>query len=201
MFMKLQDSAQYPYGLKQTVGSVFRDLWEHPVEVLVKHWNWKAALLSSSIRAGIFLFTNLAAGWRAAVGATLVEFLFRPAVSGFLGSLTQAFRFAEPPWAAGLTVMVLFPTISHSIEFAVHYTHGTPKLAASMVGSIIFSAYSTLMNLYAMRHGVMVVNAPDAQPFTSDLKRMPVVFVKFLAAGPIAVYRGGRRLFRSGASL
>jgi hypothetical protein len=36
-----------------------------PGELLLRQWNWKSALFSSVIRALIFLFANLTAGWRA----------------------------------------------------------------------------------------------------------------------------------------
>lgn len=175
------------------MSDVFREIREQPWEVLVRHWNWKSAIFSSAIRATIFLFTSLRAGWRAAMGAMLVEFLFRPVVSGFLGSLTQAFRFAAPFWLACTIMMILLPLVSHIAEFTVHWLHGTPNLMAGIAGSVAFSWFSTLMNLYAMRRGVMVVNAPDAAPIGRDLKRFPLIFAGFVAAVPLAVYRRLRR--------
>jgi hypothetical protein len=171
------------------VWDVFHDVYANPREVLVRHWNWKSAILSSGIRSAIFLTASLPAGWRVASGVVVVEFLFRPLVSGFLGSLTQAFRFAEPAWAASLVVVLLLPAISHVIEFGVHGMNGTPNRMNGIFWSICFSAFSTLLNLYAIRHGVLVVNAPDAAPLRRDLQRIPAIVGGFLAAAPLAIYR------------
>jgi hypothetical protein len=82
-----------------TVWDVLNELRRNPVELLVRQWNWKSALFSSVLRALIFLFANLTAGWRAAAGAMAAEFVFRAVTSGFYGSLTQAFRKAQPACA------------------------------------------------------------------------------------------------------
>jgi hypothetical protein len=106
---------------------VLADLLRHPWEHLIRRWNWKSALTSAIIRAGIFFSTNLTAGMRAAVGAMLAEFSYRVITSGFYGSATQAFRRAEPAWAAAAAVMILLPLASHSIEFLIHWLRGQPR--------------------------------------------------------------------------
>jgi hypothetical protein len=58
------------------------------MESLVRRWNWKAAFMSAFIRAWIFFFANLTAGWRAAAGAMLAEYIFRGITSRFYGALT-----------------------------------------------------------------------------------------------------------------
>jgi hypothetical protein len=45
-----------------SVGAVLIRLMRHPVEHLIRRWNWKSALLSSLLRAAIFFCTNLVAG-------------------------------------------------------------------------------------------------------------------------------------------
>ena len=64
-------------------------------------------MLSSLFRAAIFFFTNLAAGWHAAVGALLAELALRAATSGFYGAVTEAFSEARPVWAAMAAAMVV----------------------------------------------------------------------------------------------
>src|ERR1700722_1650162 len=54
-----------------TVSAVFGGMLRHPIRELILRWNWKSALLSSLLRATIFFFTNLVAGWHAALGAML----------------------------------------------------------------------------------------------------------------------------------
>src|ERR1035438_7768116 len=79
--------------------------------------------------AVIFLFANLTAGWRAAAGAMAAEFLFRALTSGFYGSLTQAFQKPNPPYRAAIPFLSLLPFVPHSLEFAIPFARGTPKLA------------------------------------------------------------------------
>ncbi len=162
-----------------SVTGVLRAIAFQPNRMLLEKWNWKSALFSSAIRALIFLFSNLAAGWRAASGAMLAEFLYRAVTAGFYGALTQAFRECEPPWTANIAVMLLLPLASHSIEFGVHVLRGTPKIITSMIASIIFTMISTLFNLYAMRRGALVVGE-GCGSMASDMKRMPELIGGFL---------------------
>jgi hypothetical protein len=175
-----------------TVSDVLKDLRTNPNELLIRQWNWKSALFSSVIRALIFLFANLTAGWRAAAGAMTAEFVLRAITSGFYGSLTQAFRKAEPPWLAALTVLIILPVVSHAFEFAIHLARGTPKLLPSMIASIAFTEISTLFNLYAMRRGALVVGA-DASSMASDMRQVPRLIVGFVACGPLLIIRRVRK--------
>jgi hypothetical protein len=155
--------------------------------MFVKQWNWKSALFSSSIRATIFFFANLTAGLAAAGGAMAAEFAYRAVFAGFYGSLTQAFRRAQPAWKANLVAMVILPAVSHALEFAVHALRGTPNLKVSIVSSVCFTAISTLFNLYAMRRGALVVGE-DAGSVADDLRRVPKLIAGFLLSGPFWVW-------------
>jgi len=145
-------------------------------------------VLSSLFRAAIFFFTNLVAGWHAAVGALLAELMLRAATSGFYGAITEAFSEARPLWAAMATAMVVLPLANHSLEFLVHWLRGTPKLAASITASVIFTALSTSFNLYAMRHGVLTVGV-KSKSLREDLGRLLPLLGQFLLAGPRAIIR------------
>lgn len=171
-----------------TVGSVFRGLLRHPVHCLIRRWNWKSALLSSLSRAAIFFFTNLAAGWHAAVGALLAELALRAATSGFYGAVTESFSEARPAWAAMTAAMVVLPLFTHSLEFLVHWLRGTPKLGLSITTSVIFTALSTSFNVYAMRHGVLTVGR-TSKSLREDLGRILPLLGQFLLAGPRALVR------------
>ncbi len=171
-----------------TVTQAIHNLVNHPYEMLIARWNWKASLFSSTLRALIFLCANLSAGWRAAVGAMMAELLYRGVTAGFYGAVTQALRDAEPPWAAALAAMVLLPLVSHSIELTVHLLRGTPKMLASIIASVCFTVLSTLFNLYAMRHGALVVG-DGSDSVVKDLRRIPRLICGFLAAGPLALSR------------
>jgi hypothetical protein len=174
-----------------TLRSALAGLFWHPVELLVKRWNWKAAVSSSLIRATIFFFTNLTAGWHAAAGAMLTEYLYRGLTSGFYGAMTQHLSAVEPEWQAATSAMILLPVASHSLEFVVHYLRHTPNLKVSVLASMGFTVISTLFNFYAMRRGTMVVgaNAPTAM---EDLRAMPGVVGGFLAALPLWAWRSLR---------
>jgi hypothetical protein len=175
-------------GPPPSVLQVVRDLVLHPMETIGRRWNWKAALLSSSVRAPIFFVANLPAGPHAALAALLTELAFRGAASGFYGALTEAFRFAEPEWAASMAAMILLPFVGHSAEFAVHLLRGTVKLRTSIIASVCFTAVSTIFNLYAMRRGALVTGEGQ-QTLGNDMKRMPRLLAGFLASGPRAVWR------------
>jgi hypothetical protein len=158
------------------------------MEMIVRPWNWKAAVLSSSVRALIFFAANLPAGAHAALAALVTELAFRGVASGFYGALTEAFRFAEPEWAASLVAMILLPLTGHSVEFAIHLLRGTVKLRASIIASVCFTAVSTLFNLYAMRRGALITGEGQ-QTLGSDMKRMPRLVAGFLIFGPLAARR------------
>lgn len=171
-----------------TVGTVLFRLMRHPVERLFRRWNWKSALLSSLLRAAIFFCTNLVAGWHAALGAMLAELALRGITSGFYGAITEAFSAARPVWAAIAAAMVLLPFLNHSLEFLVHWLRGTPKLGLSIGASIVFTAFSTSFNVYAMRHGVFTVGG-GSKPLREDLTRVLPLLLRFLLVGPRALVR------------
>ena len=170
------------------VSEAVRRLFTHPYESLIARWNWKSSLFSSTLRAVVFLCANLTAGWRAATGAMLAEFLYRGISAGFYGAITQALRDAEPAWAAAVTAVAVVPLISHSIELTIHVLRGTPKIITSVIASVCFTIVSTLFNVYAMRRGALVVGA-GSDSVRGDLKRVPLLICGFLAAGPAALWK------------
>jgi hypothetical protein len=181
-----QDQAEQPGGIHIDV--VWSDIARRPYEYLVRRWNWKAGLTSAILRGAIFFSVNLTAGRDAAVGAMLTEFAYRILFSGFVGSVTEAFRKCEPAWAAAVTVSVVLPLISHVVEFTVHYLRGTPRVAAGVDASILFSIFSTLFNLYIMRRGVLVVGT-ERKPLLEDLAALPRLLIGFLIAAPLKVWK------------
>ncbi|MGH9629913.1 MAG: hypothetical protein ACRD7E_16470 [Bryobacteraceae bacterium] len=176
---------------RATVGAVLLDILRHPRLYFIERWNWKSALTSAIIRAIIFFSTNLRAGLTAAAGAMAAEFLFRLIASGFYGSLTQAFRRAEPAWLASITVMILLPLVSHSVEFLIHWLRGTPELRVSIIASVSFTVISTLFNLYAMRRGTLIVGE-ERKSLGEDLRAMPGLIASFLAYAPVTLWRLAR---------
>ena len=177
-----------------TVGEVIAGLARHPVQNLFVRWNWKAALLSSLFRGAIFFCTNLVSGWHAAVGALLAEFALRAATSGFYGAITEALSAAQPPWAATAAAIIVLPCLAHSLEFLVHWLRGTPKLGLSIGTSMIFTAFSTAFNLFAMRRGVLITRG-EHKSLTHDLSRVPALLLEFAAVVPKTMIRILVRVF------
>ncbi|HYP15063.1 MAG TPA: hypothetical protein VEQ63_14135, partial [Bryobacteraceae bacterium] len=54
--------------------------------------------------------------------------------------------------------------------------------------SMVFTAFSTLFNLYAMRHGLLIVGE-ERKSLWDDMKAMPRVLASFLLAGPARLWR------------
>ncbi len=168
-----------------TVGAALLSLLRHPIKNLLRRWNWKSAVLSALTRGALFFFANLGAGVSAAAGAMGIEAAFYIAVAGFYGAAIERFRRTRPAWLATLTIMVLMPTINHTMEFLLHWASGTKKLAASIVASICFSMLSAVFNLFAMRRGAFIVGA-ERQSLLEDFRQLPRIVFEFLAFLPRA---------------
>lgn len=159
-----------------TVEKVLICLFRHPYRHIIRRWNWKAACLSAFSRGLLILLTNLSAGRSSAAGAMFAEVCYRVLTSGFYSSVTQTFRFARPVWAASLVSMALLPIISDTAEFIVHFLHGTERLGATVIASVIFTALSTLIELFVMRHGILVVGQ-SSKSLLQDIKSIPGLIV------------------------
>lgn len=162
-----------------SVAGVLGWLVRHPWRAVGCRWNYKSAIFSALIRASLFFAINRRAGFEAATSAMITESVFRFATSGFYGAITQAFRRAEPPWAAMIGALVLLPAVSHSLELAVHWLRGTPELAASIVASVALTVVSTSFNLFVMRRGVLIVGEAG-RSIVDDLRALPRLFVLFV---------------------
>jgi hypothetical protein len=164
-----------------TVLETCRELARHPVQHLIRQWNWKNAVFTALVRGAVFFATNLVAGFPAAARALAVDALFRVPLSGIYAAVTQALTPAQPRWAALLVIAGIVPAAGHVIEFAVHWLLGTPELRISVIASVAFSAASALFNLFSMQRGVFLVGAA-ARPFHEDLKRLPALLRDFVLA-------------------
>lgn len=171
----------------RTLDELFTTLARSPWTI-VRRWNYKAAILSSVVRASIFFSVNLTAGLDAAWAAAGAELVLRFATSGFYGALTQTFRRVEPRWVATACAMVLLPSLAHSIEFLVHWTRGTPALAFSIGASVVFTMFSTAFNLFAMRHGALVVGEGHSS-LLDDMIAMPRLLTSFILGAARSVAR------------
>ncbi|MGE0044066.1 MAG: hypothetical protein AB7H88_09935 [Vicinamibacterales bacterium] len=172
------DAPEVPGGLR--AAEVLRLVARHPWRYVVRRWNYKAAVTSSLVRGALFFAANLAAGLPAATAALLTEFVFRFATSGCYGALTQAFRRVEPARSAMVTAMIVLPACGHGLELVVHWLRGTVNLGASVAASVALTVVSTAFNLYVMRRGALITGA-EAGSLAADLRRLPSLFLEFVA--------------------
>lgn len=184
------------------LGEVLRSLVSHPLQIITR-WNWKAALLGAVLRASFYFTVYKAAqeNMRAALTAAGVELAFRFFTSGVSGSLVQSFRHATPTWAATLLVTVTLPIFSHSVEYVTHYVQevwfkgvlpGSENNGRqwAFAFSVLFSALSAMFNLFAMRHGVLLVGAgEETRSLWSDFKKIPALVLEFLTYLPLLIIR------------
>ena len=150
-------------------------------------WNWKAAVLSALLRAPIFFFAYLFKkdGLKLAIGAAAVQSGFRLVFGGVNGAIIQSFSKVEPPWHAVLTVPLVLAGFSHLVEYSVQsvYDHqtGVNGKGKAIAISILVSAISAIFNLFAMRHGVLLVGAgKETKTLWGDLRRIPLLVFEFV---------------------
>jgi hypothetical protein len=151
--------------------------------LLLSHWNWKAAVLSVSVRAPIFAVATLRRGAAVLGAAVLTEAAVSVFNAGFYGSIVQLLRNRKPLWLTGLLLVVVIPALGQTIEFAAHSANHTPHRQLAIVASSLLSALSALFNWYAMRHDALLV-AEERTSFGRDLKRLPGLIVRFVWLGP-----------------
>ncbi len=182
------------------VVDVFQNLLHHPAQ-LITRWNWKSASLGAILRAS-FYFTVYKASqesWAVTLTAVLVEIFFRFITTGIAGAVVQSFRRATPFWLANIIVSISLPAFSHTVEFVTHYaqeryffdifaaSENSARQRAFAI-SVFFSVISALFNLFAMRHGVLLVGAgEETQSLAADMKRMPRMVGEFTASLPVLI--------------
>ena len=174
----------------ETVFGVLKYTLKHPIERLFWRWNWKSAVFAGLFRGSMYFFMHLAEGWRAALGAMSVEFIFRIIHGGISGSFVQSLRNASPAWLATLFVMVLLPLYSHTIEYTLHTLNGDQNRTKSLAVSVSFSIISALFNLFAMRRGVLITG-DDSQneSLWADFKKFPRIVFDFVGFLPVRLWR------------
>lgn len=156
--------------------------------------------MSGSLRAPIFLITYLIGreSIKLALGAALVQFIFRFAFAGVGGALIQAFRRVEPAWKALLAILLIVPVISHIFEFFVqlgfaYYTQTGDHTDEAILRSICISIISALFSLFIMRRDVMIVGEAESKSIWSDLAKFPVLIFEFVAFIPNEIAKMIRR--------
>ena len=180
------------------VVDVLRYIVRHPIEVLVRRWNWKAAVLSALLRAPIFFFSYFRKdGLKMAIGAAGAQSIFRIIFGGANGSIIQSFSKVEPAWHAVLTVPLVLATFSHLIEFAVQTAFdgqtGAASKGTAILLSVVVSALSAIFNLFAMRRGALLVKDEQEQSIWRDLTRMPKLAAEFVSFPLIWTWRRSRK--------
>jgi len=140
-------------------------------------------LLSVILRGPIFLIAGVRQGWQAAFVALLTESIFCAVSAGFYGAIVQSLKDAEPQWLTGIFLAVVIPVIFQALEYLLHWFRGTPHLRIAAIVALIVSGLSALFNWYAMRRGTLLVGGEGGN-FGGDLRRLPRLFVGFMAIVP-----------------
>ena len=171
-------------------GVVFRIL-RYPQQLL-QLWNWKSATLSTTLRGPVFLVAAARHGWEAAMGALFAESLFCAVSAGFYGAIVQSLRDAEPQWLTGVFLAAVIPVIFQLLEYIMHWFLATPHLRTAAIVSLIIGSFSALFNWYAMRRGTLLIGE-EGRSFGSDLYRLPLLFLGFLAVLPRRLAANAKR--------
>ena len=175
---------------KNTIGEAWNNLLRNP-SLFIRYWNYKGAILSGVLRAPIFLVTYLLGreSLKLAIGAALVQFIFRFFFAGISGALIQAFRRVEPAWKALATILLLVPLVSHLFEFVLqfafaYFTGTSDHTDEAIVRSICVSIISALFTLFIMRRNVMIVGEAESKSLLHDIARLPIMIFRFMAFIP-----------------
>lgn len=183
-----------------TVGDVFRNLLQHPAQVVTR-WNWKAALLGALFRASFYftIYTTSKESWLVTLSAVALELAFRFFTGGISGALVQSFRKATPAWLATTIITISLPLSSHLIEFITHYSQEnffSDVFAASQnkarekafAISVLISALSAIFNIFIMQRGVLLVGAgKETKTLWGDVKRIPYLILEFISILPLKI--------------
>ena len=186
-------------GGRTRVFEVLVHLLQHPIETLIMRWNWKAAVLSSLLRAPIFFFAYLFKkdGLKLAIGAAIAQSVFRFIFGGMNGAIIQSFSKVEPAWHAVLTVPIVLATFSHLVEFGVQTVYdnqtGVNGKGKAIAISVLVSAISAVFNLFAMRRGALLVKDESQQSIWRDLSRMPWLAFEFISFPLIWTWRKSKK--------
>lgn len=173
-----------------TISEAWSNLLRNPTQ-FIRYWNYKGAILSGILRAPIFLVTYLIGkeSMKLALGAALLQFVFRFFFAGISGALIQSFRRVEPPWKALLTILLVVPVISHVFEFVIqfsfaYFTATSDHTDEAIIRSICVSIISALFTLFIMRRNVMIVGEAESKSLFNDIARLPIMIFRFLAFIP-----------------
>lgn len=149
--------------------------------LLLKRWNWKAAVLSAIIRAPVFLITTYSFGWHSATLAAGVETAYCAGTAGVFAGVIQTVRDWRPIWLASLLITVGVPVFSQALDYSAHLLAHTPNLRAGTLASFSLSEMSALFSWYSMRRGTLLVGAKQ-DSFLHDLFRLPRLLLGFVFA-------------------
>jgi len=168
-------------------------VFPHLLRTCFCRWNWKAAVLSASGRAPIFLATTCAFGWRRASLAAAVDTGYRAGAAGFAAALVQELREYRPIWFALMSITVAIPAVLLWWEYLLHLAMRTPNLREGMLVSLVISAVMSLFDWYSMRRGALLVGEGQ-RSFLDDLCQLPRLAGAFASAPLVWLWRNKRRI-------
>jgi hypothetical protein len=156
-------------------------------------WNWKSAILSIAYRVPVFAAVTMRRGIGAMSGAILAEIAVCACYGGFYAAIVQYIRNRRPLWLTAFIIAAVLPALGQLLEYEVHTWRSTPHTVLAVIISSILSILSSLFNWYVMRQGTFLVGR-EGSSFVSDLKRFPLLLLRFLLLAPRwLIHRMGRR--------
>lgn len=168
-----------PAAPRDRLGHGLRDAVEHPHLVLLRPWNWKAAVVSAVFRAGVFLAANRHDGRAHAVETATAEVLVGFVCSGLLGALTQRLRDTRPLWATLLVVWIAMPAAMVAVEAEAQRLVHTQHLRVGLLTSFVVAAVTSGFTWFAMRHGALLQGEGD-DSLRHDLRTLPGIILEFV---------------------
>lgn len=146
-------------------------------------WNWKSAVLSMMLRVPVFAVAAIRRGPEVIAAAVVTEGVVCGFNAGCYAAVVQTLRNRKPVWLTALLIVAGVPAVGQVIEYEVHTWRGTPHRTAAVIASTVLAAIASLFNWYAMKRGTLLTGG-EGTSFASDLRRIPLLLVRFLLLGP-----------------
>lgn len=158
----------------------------------VRSWNWKAAVLSMTIRC-VALFCLVARqGGHSGLRAAAIEAIYVSFTAGTWAAVQQRALPVRPRWLSNLLVVAAVPALAQWVDYMVQHSLGTPGMRAASLSLFTWGLFSASLHLHLMRHGALLVG-DGSRSFVSDLRRLPRLLLSF-ASGPIRLLRRTERV-------
>jgi len=142
-------------------------------------WNWKCALLSATMRSGVYLaaMARTAAHGRLAVVA--VEIVYVTLTAGLYAGMQQRALALRSRLLGNFAVAVGVPFLAQGLDWLAYRAVGSAAPPRALFAVCVFTLLSALFHLHVMRRGVFLTG-PAGCTLADDLRRMPRLVLAFV---------------------